>query len=155
MNRAKTQRLGINIEIHLFQDLARGFQHLIKSLTSPSSTQLHVLAISAVIVTMLGLFAVITFFLVASKSHAIIINSNHSHPPVGTSQFVDNAFATIGFEPPDFPDWAGKSSQAFERHLTKSIGNKSAPNLFSRNLVDTIQKKIGKGLVLRVAGTSG
>ncbi|KAI9746230.1 MAG: hypothetical protein M1818_000911 [Claussenomyces sp. TS43310] len=60
--------------------------------------------------------------------------------PSDASQAVDHSFLGFGVETASWPDYAG---------------NLTSPNLFSRNLVESLTNKTGKGTIIRVGGTSG
>ena len=76
--------------------------------------------------------------------------------PSGSSQIVDHSFPSLAVEVASFADYAGEilCRNELEAGLILA-GNTSDPNVFSRNLIDTISNKTGKPVVIRVGGTSG
>ena len=77
--------------------------------------------------------------------------------PMGASMVIDHSFPSLAMEIISLTDYAGtcyNNSPESNFPLT-TLGNKSHPNLYSRNLIENISNRTGKAPVMRVGGTSG
>jgi hypothetical protein len=79
--------------------------------------------------------------------------------PIGASNPVEHDFASFSLPFHFFPDYAGELPDGYIRAGKEAklieIGNKSHPNLFSRDIVNLFFEKTGAHPHIRVGGTSG
>ena len=77
--------------------------------------------------------------------------------PMGASMVIDHSFPSLAMEIISLTDYAGTCyNNSLERNFPlTTLGNKSHPNLYSRNLIENISNRTGKAPVMRVGGTSG
>jgi hypothetical protein len=83
--------------------------------------------------------SVLAFLPRISLQQAITVDVPGSVPP-DASKVVPHDFPSLGFEVTSFADYAGNSSH---------------PNIFSKNLINALQSKLGTSINIRVGGTSG